>query len=268
MSFAMKYTVIPEYLPARTCRRSGRIMDRPVAFVVAHDTGCPNSTARGNISYYRRTCDDEKASAHIFVDDREILECIPALTCDPAVVEKAWHVLYNVTTDDQLFGCDANDAAIGVEYCYGCRIDDQEAYNRYVWVLAYICSVFGLDPATRIVGHCFLDPARRTDPVTGLSFSRRTYEGLLRDVAAEFNACTGLAVPPVPVTAMMGTATVSHRLNIRGGQPSTRAPIIATVSPGTLLAYQGWTDHGEAVNNNPLWYMDPQCNFFWSGGVR
>jgi hypothetical protein len=240
-------------------------MESGVKFVVAHDTGNPNSTARGNVSYYERTCNDEKASAHIFVDDREILECIPALTT--VSPEKAWHVLYNVCPDDHLFGCNANDAALGVEYCYGNRIQEREAYSRYIWVLAYICWKFKLDPATRIVGHCFLDPARKTDPVSGLAHSRRTYEGLLRDVVAEFRECSGAAPVPVSIMRAAGTASVTHRLNIRQGQPSTRVPVVATVMPGTILAYTGWTDCGEQVNNNGRWYVDAQSNFFWSGGV-
>jgi len=76
------------------------------------------------------------ASAHIFVDDKEILECFPAITGPP---EKAWHVVYNVTTNNQMFGFDTINAALGVEYCYGNNIQSDEAYKRYVWVLAFLC---------------------------------------------------------------------------------------------------------------------------------
>ena len=49
------------------------------------------------------------ASAHIFVDDKECIVCIP-------VTEKAWHVLYNTPTDNQWYNADANnDVAFGVE---------------------------------------------------------------------------------------------------------------------------------------------------------
>jgi N-acetylmuramoyl-L-alanine amidase len=78
------------------------------------------------------------------------LECIPALTGE--FPEKAWHVRYSAATDNQLFGFDANDVAIGVAYCYGTKIDADEAYRKYVWVLGYACHRFSLDPARAIVG--------------------------------------------------------------------------------------------------------------------
>ena len=55
-------------------------MSPGVKFVVAHDTGNPNSTAGQNVAYYEQSRNELSASAHLFVDDREIIECIPALT--------------------------------------------------------------------------------------------------------------------------------------------------------------------------------------------
>ncbi len=111
----MKYPITARYLPKPSKRRSGLAMSPGVRFVVAHDTGNPNSSAAANVKYYENSAQEQSASAHLFVDDHEILECIPAVL---GVPEKAWHVLYNTPTDNQLFGFNANDAAIGVEYCY------------------------------------------------------------------------------------------------------------------------------------------------------
>ncbi|RYZ84755.1 MAG: N-acetylmuramoyl-L-alanine amidase, partial [Proteobacteria bacterium] len=177
MPFQDKFTIAAKLLPVGTKRRSGRMLG-PVKFLVAHDTGNPGSSARMNVNYYINTANDQSASAHLFVDDKEILECVPALLSKP---EKAWHVLYNKPKDNELYGADANDNAIGVEYCYGGSIDDDKSYAKYVWLLAKLCYVYNLDPATSIVGHFFLDPKRKTDPVTGLAHSRRTYERLLKD---------------------------------------------------------------------------------------
>jgi hypothetical protein len=265
-SFKMRYIVTPRYLPKPSKRRPGDPLTPGVKFIVAHDSGNPGSTAAGNVAYYARTSNDESASAHIFVDDQEILECIPALTQAP---EKAWHVIYDVPSDNQLYGYNANDAAIGVEYCYGGKIDADEAYRKYVWVLACLCHSFELDPAMSIVGHFFLDPARRTDPVTGLATSRRTYDHLLRDVVAEFGICSGDAhrAPPTFVTAP-GQAVAAARLCIRRGAPSRYAERVQVVSPGTMLPYEGWVTDGEVVNGNGNWYRDTNGNYFWSGGVR
>jgi hypothetical protein len=263
MAFKQKYQIIPRYLTPGTKRRSGRPIAPGVKFIVAHDTGNPNSTANGNVRYYQNSVNEMSASAHLFVDDREIIECIPALTGTP---EKAWHVLYGVLADNNLYGYDANDTAIGVEYCFGTTINADEAYNRYVWVMAFICSKFGLDPRKAIVGHFFLDPLRKTDPVTGLARSRRTYEQLLRDVVTEFTACGGV-LPGMPPPPKKGTVTVISRLNIRSNAPSTRSPLVRTVLAGTKLGYVDRINDGEPVNGNAVWYKLDDGNFCWSGGV-
>jgi len=238
-----------------------------VRFLVAHDTGNPGSTAANNVAYYERSRNDMAASAHLFVDDREIVECIPALTAEP---EKAWHVRYDVEGDDRLYGHDANDAAIGVEYCYGGRIDADEAYRKYVWTLALLCHRYALD-TRRITGHCFLDPGRKTDPLTGLADSRRSYEQLLRDVAQEIAVCTAPdGAPPLPalVGALQGgVARVLARVNLRRGYPSRMAPIARTLQPGAEVRYVRSVENGEPVNGNARWYCDEAGDYFWSGAV-
>jgi N-acetylmuramoyl-L-alanine amidase len=265
MSFTEKYPVTPRYLPKGTKRRSGNPISPEVKFVVVHDTGNPSSTAAANVKYYTNSANAQSASAHLFVDDTQILECVPALT-GPS--EKAWHVLYNVTTDNQLYGYNANDAAIGVEYCYGGKINADEAYKRYIWLVAFICYKFNLDPATSVVGHFFLDPKRKTDPVTGLAHSRRTYEQLLKDIISEYKECTGEIVTPEDATEEAGTVKVKIKLNIRKGKPDTKSSVVAVANAGAILSYSGMVKNGESVNGNAVWYKDANGNFFWSGGVQ
>nr|WP_321406499.1 N-acetylmuramoyl-L-alanine amidase [uncultured Carboxylicivirga sp.] len=266
MSFKEKYTITQLLLTSGSKRRRGISMSPGVKFIVAHDTGNPKSTARNNRDYYERTRNEVSASAHIFVDDKEIIECIPALTS--ASPEKAWHVLYNVPNDNQLFGYNANDAAIGVEYCYGSNINADEAYRKYIWVMAKICHAYNLDPAKSIVGHCFLDPARKTDPVTGLLKSRRTYDQLLKDVVTEFNECVGKQIDEYKLVKEKGEVKTTSRLNIRAGKPTTKAPVHRTVDANTILTYTHYTLDGESVNGNSKWYKDEEGNYYWSGCVR
>ena len=265
--FRQRYAITQRLLTGPSKRRPMLRVDPGVRFVVAHDTGNPRSTAAANVAYYERTRNVESASAHLFVDDRDIIECIPALTGPP---EKAWHVRYVVEQDNRLFGHDANNAAIGVEYCYGGLIDADEAYRRYVWTIACACHRFGLD-ATKVTGHCFLDPGRKTDPVTGLADSRRGYEQLLRDVAQEILSCTapeGADPRPAPAgAAVSGSARVLARLNLRRGYPSRMAPIARTLLPGDRVDYVRAVDNGEPVNGNARWYCDPAGDYFWSGAV-
>ncbi|GAB7055773.1 MULTISPECIES: peptidoglycan recognition family protein [unclassified Paenibacillus] len=184
MPFQMKYEIIPRYLPGPSKRRPMLPLAR-CRFMVAHDTGNPGSTAAANVSYFQRTSNDMSSSAHIFVDDNEILECIPFLT-GPA--EKAYHVVYNVTTDNARYGADANDAAGAVELCHGGRIRLTESYKRYVWVMAYACYRYGLNPSTDIAGHYMLDPARRSDPQQPLRQLGKTFSDFVRDVEEEYRA--------------------------------------------------------------------------------
>lgn len=160
-------------------------MDK-VTFLVAHDTGNPGSTALQNVKYYENSRDQMSASAHLFVDDRQIIECVPFLLSKP---EKAWHVIYDVETDNKLFGDDANDVGGGIELCYGGKINIQEAYKRFVWTMAYACHVHNVDPLKRITGHFILDPKRKTDPQASLKLLGKTMMNLLDDVTKELKEC-------------------------------------------------------------------------------
>ncbi|MDP5275263.1 peptidoglycan recognition protein family protein [Chengkuizengella axinellae] len=188
MTFKNKYPITKKYLTKGTKRRSGFQIPE-VGFIVAHDTGNDGSTALQNIAYYERSNNVMSASAHIFVDDTGIYECIPLLTGE---AEKAWHVLYEKPLDNQIFGDDANDIAAGVELCFSHlrgSINNEESYKRYVWVLAYICFKFELDPTKAIIGHHILDPQRKTDPQNALSKMGKSYDQLLQDVVKEYYDC-------------------------------------------------------------------------------
>lgn len=191
MPFQMKYTIEQKLLPTGTKRRSGIQMTR-VGFATAHDTGNDGSTAAGNVGYYINSANEASASAHTFIDHKQIIECIPATL---GKKEKAWHVLYNITLDNEIYGDDANDIAIGVELCYSYQkgpIDNVESYKRYVWYLAYLCHTFNLNPLKDIIGHNTLDPKRKTDPNNALQHMGKTFNNLIADVAAEYKACTGV----------------------------------------------------------------------------
>lgn len=182
-----KYQIERRYIVKRPNVRPGtRLTTGTPEFFVAHDTGNPGATADNHYAYFN-SLKDRTASAHVFIDDTKILEIIPTGTgSDPA--EKAWHVLYNVKTDNDLFGYDANDAAIGVEFCYGGRIKFTEAYKRFVWYLAYCCYKWNKNPYVFIPSHKQLDPARRQDPDKALATGGKTMNRLLDDISAELKS--------------------------------------------------------------------------------
>lgn len=174
-------------LPLGSDRRSGGKVSN-VVFFCDHDTGNANSTAQNNVDFFYRTANDGSfASSHIFVDDVQALECIPCST--KGKVEKAWHVLYQMKTDNLRYGDDANDIAIGLELCYfpNDKARSLKAYNNYIAVAAYLCYLHGTDPSKRS-GHFELDPERRTDPNNALKYIGRTYADMKADILTKYNS--------------------------------------------------------------------------------
>ena len=255
----MSYTITTRLLPPHSKRRSGILIPK-VIFLVAHDTGNQGSTAAQNVSFYSRTAGEESASAHFFVDDVEILECIPVLSGPP---EKAWHVRYDQAEDNKIFGEDANDGAIGIELCYGPKIDATEAYLRYVWLFSQLCTKFNLDPYHHITGHFLLDPARRTDPINALSKSGRSFDGLLNDVATAM----GIAAPQLTQTILTPPQAQITETTLRiRNMPNTKGLILRTLPKGTSLK-ANISCIGEKVGTTSTWYGDGAGAWWWGGGV-
>jgi N-acetylmuramoyl-L-alanine amidase len=184
MAFLMKYTIKKTYLPKG--KRRPQTYIKP-CFGVLHDTGNEGSTAANNVKYYTNTPNDPtSASAHTFIDDKDIIECVPLTTGKP---ERAHHVRYNVSQDNHIYGDDANDIAAGTELCWGGKINFEEAYKRYVWYCAYVSYVFKFNP-NRWIGHEKLDPGRKTDPTNALKRFGKSYKQLQQDIINEYNECT------------------------------------------------------------------------------
>lgn len=230
----MGYKITRDYIPFGQSRSGNAI--QKVRFLVAHGTGNPGSTAEGNVSWY--SGNPVNASAHTFIDDNSIIEMIP-------LNEKAWHVNYGKPTDNRMYGEDANDAAIGVEFCWGGSIDFNKSYKRYVWYFAYLCDEFNLNPKHDIVAHSTLDPARRSDPENALNRYGVTWNDFISDVVKE---STGKHyAPPKKQTKPEKVQSGSKWNKVSGNWH------------GQLL--QRW-DHGGAVrelqkltsNNNPPFY--------------
>lgn len=178
------YPIVQDYIRLGKARSGQKIA--PVRFIVSHDTGNPGTDARRNRSHFHNN--QPEASAHTFIDDKEILEIVP-------LSEKAWHVLYEKPRDNELFGDDANNCAIGVELCWGGEINFREAYKRYVWYHAYLCQKYKLDPAKHIVSHKTLDPQRKTDPDNALNRYGITFSQFIQEVEKELSR---ISTPPEP----------------------------------------------------------------------
>lgn len=139
-----------DLLPIGTRRSGQQLITGTPAFAVAHDTGNKGTTAQNNVDYYRNSYNISwalVASAHIFVDDKEAIICIP-------VTEKAWHVLYNAVTDNNWYGLDSNDAAFGVEGSYfSDKARSKKSLDNLARILAYLCDYWKIDHKTEMPGH-------------------------------------------------------------------------------------------------------------------
>lgn len=146
-----------QLLPYGTRRSGQKLRKGKPEFIVAHDTGNPNSTAQQNVNYYKNTYNidiNSTASAHIFVDEKHAIICVPT-------TEKAWHVLYNATIDNLWYGVDANDAAVGTEISYfidknnptKAKERSKKALENGAKVLAYLAEYWKIDYKTRMPGH-------------------------------------------------------------------------------------------------------------------
>lgn len=162
-------------------------------FLVAHDTGNPNSTAQNNVDYYQNTYNIQQgiASAHIFVDDKEAIICIP-------VTEVAYHVLPSTPIDNLWYGVNANDGAAGVEISYfdtAFGLSAKEAKDKTLKaldngarVLAYLAEYWKIDYKTEMPGHQDIQDDKQ-DPGNALKaagFTRAT-SNLDKMVAKYFN---------------------------------------------------------------------------------
>lgn len=225
-----KYTIERRYINKRQNVRPGtQLVSGTPGFLVAHDTGNPGASADKHFDYFQKLV-NRSASAQVFVDDKKILEIIPTGTgSDPA--EKAWHVLYSVTTDNKLYGDDANDIALGVELCYGKQINTIEAYKRFVWYLAYCCDKWKLNPLTHIPSHKQLDPTRKSDVDQALKTIGKTLKDLVYDVVAEIAEQPVVVSPP---TAVQLPASVAQALIDDYISPAWFAARQAGDSVGTL----------------------------------
>lgn len=265
------FDIVADYAIRGSRRRPGRAIDPEIRFVVAHDTGNPGASARAHAKWYRNDPNpplDKISSAHIFVDHREIVETIPIFTGPP---EQALHVLYNRPLDNQLYGFDANRAAVGIELCYGGSIDAGEAYRRYAWTIAKTCRTFGLDPSRHVVGHQVLDPGRKDDPGQSLRQFGRSYEGLLRDVVDIYRECLRSegtqddgAIGSGLIKA--GEAETTVNLAVRD-EPRRLGKSDHYMKPGTQVTITE-VMRGEMVHGNDIWCRIGEGKYCWSGGLK
>lgn len=228
--------IIQKYIPINTQRRSGQKLGS-VLYITAHDTANDGATAQENVDYYIKSCNDLQASAHAFVDDLGVIECVP-------LDEKAWHVRYNAGIAPNLPPTLANDHSIGIELCYTTRgnFDALRAYENYVTYIAGLMKTYNLK-ITDLVAHGTLDPTRRTDPFNALGKLGKTWDNLISDIgrALPTNQTTSMEPTnvdgtPIVQNLIIKSISVTYDRVENGENVQTNNTVTVTITPELLAA--------------------------------
>lgn len=148
-----------------------------IRYLVLHYTGNDGDSAAGNASYYHNTV--VKASAHYFVDDREVWRSVPELSAAWAVGGKKWADCAR-TGGGTLYGVVTNSNSISVELCDTRKDGVYGASEETLKNAAELCrEIMGRYriPLERVVRHFDVTgkhcPAYMMDPAAWAAFKGR-----------------------------------------------------------------------------------------------
>lgn len=123
----------------------------PILYIVIHDTGNTSRGANAETHFHYFNNADRGASAHYFVDDKQILRIIKD-------EDKSWHCgdghgKYGIT----------NENSIGIEMCINADGDENKTYQATVELTKHLMNQYNI-PVERVVRH--YDASRKICPYT------------------------------------------------------------------------------------------------------
>lgn len=206
-----EHSITRRWIPKARAKPEGAPTPRPgtllaeVKKIVIGDTGWRGLTAADAAK------DLGQAYGHLIVDDKAIIECVPALTSSVGFVEQACFVQ---SKPGQEF--DAQECAIAINLCFGGRtapkgpagkdqINGRHMYDSCVALVSFLCDRFELDPAKDVKRAGDLDISR-TDPDLALEAAGASFDQLLKDVSVRLKPP---AVPPGQAI-VAGSEAVAH----------------------------------------------------------
>ena len=122
---------------------------KQIKFIVVHDTGNKSKGADAMAHYRYFNSGNRNASAHYFVDDKEIVQLVPD-------DKSAWHV----GDGRGKFGI-LNSNSIGIEICVNSDGDYETAYNKTIELVKYLMEKHNI-PFDNVVRH--YDASRKSCP--------------------------------------------------------------------------------------------------------
>jgi hypothetical protein len=154
--------------------------------IVLHETANPGGSAQMHYQYFNNA--DRQASAHAFVDWKEIVQLVPWN-------ERAWHA-----------GRTANSSYLGIELCRPVSHDPvkfQEVWNRGTWLFDWLfLNVLKVNKVTKdnLMSHAEVSmkwhETDHMDPVSYFSEYGKTVDGFRNDVQKLIDA---VIRPPVSI---------------------------------------------------------------------
>ncbi|QXP83085.1 N-acetylmuramoyl-L-alanine amidase [Methylococcus sp. Mc7] len=161
-------------------------------------------------------------------------------------------------------GINPNLMTIGVAAAVGPGENwSEEMYGATAELIREIAAYWGFPAdAEHVVLHAEIRASR---DCTGPGFDRAE---LLKRIASQ----------PAPARPTPGSGPLAASLeqrfvrllgaaNLREGAPNTRARILRTLPRGTDVAVTGFTDRGERIRGNAVWYETPENAFLWAGAT-
>lgn len=132
--------------------------------------------------------------------------------------------------------------------------------DRLAQLLAEVASRWSI---TLDAGHLPLHTEiRASKPCPGAGFDRAGLLQRLQALAA--GAVDGAASP---IHRRPGFVHLRTQANLREGAPRTTARIVRTLAAGDDLEVIGFTERGERVRDNSVWYQTTDNNFLWAGST-
>lgn len=143
--------------------------NRRIEFIVIHDTGNPKAGANALMHYKYFAATDRGASAHYFVDDKEIIQIID----DKDI---AWHVgdAKNPPVINGAIPKNAN--SIGIEICINEDGDYFKALQNAIELTKYLMQQYNIPPE-RVIRH--YDVSGKICPQSMSGFNGKNYTWVL-----------------------------------------------------------------------------------------
>lgn len=157
--------ILHKYIKYNYSKRQGKI-----EYIVIHDTGNKGKGANANSHYNYFNGGDRQASAHYFVDDKQIIEVV-----EPTK-HRSWHC-----GDGRGKNGITNDNSIGIEMCVNIDGDFEKTYQNTVELTKELQKKYNI-PDNKVVRH--QDASGKVCPYSLIKdkLKGKTWETFKRDI--------------------------------------------------------------------------------------